>query len=87
MGRIFQAAKQNGFEVFISPTISPPQTMDGNSPDLDAEELETKMFAKTTNWGTESFRASRIGLSPPEDFRVAFSINHNSTKIKIKENS
>ncbi len=32
--RIFKAAKQNGFEVFISPTISIPPTMAGNLPEL-----------------------------------------------------
>ena len=34
MERIFQAAKQQGFEVFISPTTSIPRTMGGDSTDL-----------------------------------------------------
>ena len=34
MERIFQAAKQKGFEVFISPTTSIPRTMGGGSTDL-----------------------------------------------------
>jgi hypothetical protein len=33
MERIFKAAKSNGYEVFISPTISTPRIRDGNSTD------------------------------------------------------
>ena len=32
IGRIFKTAKQSGFEVFISPTITTPPTMAGTLP-------------------------------------------------------
>ena len=59
MERIFQAAKQNGFEVFISPHYFYP-TDDGwrfNGP-LETNEHETKMFARRGALSLDGFLGS-----------------------------
>jgi nicotinamidase-related amidase len=59
MERIFKAAKENGFEVFISPHYFFP-TDSGwkfNGP-LETEEVETKMFARSGRLSLDGFSGS-----------------------------
>jgi len=59
MERIFKAAKQNGYEVFISPHYFFP-TDSGwkfNGP-LETDEAETKMFARSGRLSLEGFSGS-----------------------------
>ena len=59
MERIFKAAKENGFEVFISPHYFFP-TDSGwkfNGP-LEADEVETKMFARSGRLSLDGFSGS-----------------------------
>jgi nicotinamidase-related amidase len=59
MERIFKAAKQNGYEVFISPHYFFP-TDDGwefNRP-LETDEAETHMFARSGRLSLEGFSGS-----------------------------
>jgi nicotinamidase-related amidase len=59
MERIFKAAKENGFEVFISPHYFFP-TDNGwkfNGP-LEADEAESKMFARSGRLSLEGFSGS-----------------------------
>ena len=59
MERIFKAAKQNGFEVFISPHYFFP-TDDGwkfNGP-LETDEAQTKMFARRGRLNLDGFSGS-----------------------------
>src|SRR5499426_2340535 len=59
MERIFNAAKQNGFEVFISPHYFFPTDRGWkfNGP-LEADEASTKMFARSGRLSLEGFSGS-----------------------------
>jgi nicotinamidase-related amidase len=59
MERIFKAAKENGFEVFISPHYYFPTDYGWkfNGP-LEADEAETKMFARSGRLNLEGFSGS-----------------------------
>jgi len=69
MERIFKAAKQNGFEVFISPHYFFP-TDHGwkfNGP-LETDEVENKMFARSGRLNLDGF--SRSGADWLERFKA-----------------
>ena len=59
MERIFKAAKDNGFEVFISPHYFYPTDYGWkfNGP-LETEEIETKMFARRGPLSLDNFAGS-----------------------------
>jgi nicotinamidase-related amidase len=59
MERIFKAAKENGFEVFISPHYFYPTDRGWkfNGP-LETEEVETKMFARSGRLSLDGFSGS-----------------------------